>query len=112
MWWVWLILIGTNVLFITGSILQEGFGKQFGTNPLSNSGLIFITVSMLIISVLLLSSSLHTYINTDIAYTTSGNKGLQLILENGRKVLIGTQQPEYLEEILIKLGKTELMKNG
>ncbi len=36
------------------------------------------------------------------AYNTSGNKGLQLILKSGRKVLIGTQKPEELEAFLKK----------
>lgn len=37
-----------------------------------------------------------------IAYNTSGNKGLQLILKSGKKVLIGTQKPEELESYLKK----------
>ena len=36
-------------------------------------------------------------------YTTRGNIGLQLELKNGKNVLIGTQQPQEIEEVLKKL---------
>jgi hypothetical protein len=39
------------------------------------------------------------------AITVSGNKGLQLEFTDGSKLLIGTHKPEYLTEILKKLGK-------
>lgn len=39
------------------------------------------------------------------AYNMSGNQGLQLVLMNGRRVLVGTRQPEQLADILVKLGK-------
>ncbi|UMB60445.1 hypothetical protein MHL31_15355 [Lutibacter sp. A80] len=34
------------------------------------------------------------------AYTTKGSIGLQLILKNGKKILIGTQKKEELERVL------------
>ena len=40
-----------------------------------------------------------------IAYSVSGNKGLQLELTNGRRILIGTHKPLELEEVLRKLNK-------
>ena len=46
------------------------------------------------------------------AYNMSGNIGLQLILANGKKVLIGTNKPEELSETLKKLGKPDEKKNG
>ena len=36
----------------------------------------------------------------DLSYTIRGKKGLQLILKNGRKVLIGTQKPVELERVI------------
>ena len=42
------------------------------------------------------------------AYNTSGNKGLQLILKSGKKILIGTQKPKELEEFLKKYINTSL----
>lgn len=40
-------------------------------------------------------------------FTVSGNMGLQLILMNGRKILIGTKQPDKLSDVLHQLGKME-----
>lgn len=37
------------------------------------------------------------------AFTVSGRKGLQLILHNGKKVLIGTQKPMELQNVVDKL---------
>lgn len=34
------------------------------------------------------------------AYNVSGNKGLQLELKNGKKILFGTQHPEELEQVV------------
>ena len=38
-----------------------------------------------------------------VAYNVSGSIGLQLVLENGRKILIGTNRAEELQEILKKI---------
>jgi len=35
-----------------------------------------------------------------LAYNVSGNKGLQLVLKDGRKILIGTQKPEQLKSVI------------
>jgi hypothetical protein len=35
-----------------------------------------------------------------LAYNVSGNKGLQLVLKDGKRILIGTQKPEQLGTIL------------
>jgi hypothetical protein len=37
------------------------------------------------------------------AYHVRGNKGLQLVLKNGRKILLGTQEPEEIERVLVQL---------
>jgi len=37
------------------------------------------------------------------AFNVSGSKGLQLVLENGDRRLIGTQKPEELQDLLNKL---------
>ena len=39
------------------------------------------------------------------ALNVSGNKGLQLQLEDNRRLLIGTNQPDELNAVLIKLGQ-------
>jgi hypothetical protein len=40
----------------------------------------------------------------DYAYNVSGPHGLQLVLANGKRVLIGTQRPEELRQVLAALG--------
>ncbi|TAF33147.1 MAG: hypothetical protein EAZ57_06750 [Cytophagales bacterium] len=37
------------------------------------------------------------------AYNISGNIGLQLYLQNGKKILIGTEQPEAIERVMQKV---------
>lgn len=37
------------------------------------------------------------------AFNVSGNKGLQLIYDNNKKLLIGTQRPEEIEKVLKEL---------
>lgn len=39
------------------------------------------------------------------AYNIRGNQGLQLVLKNDKKILIGTQQPATLQQVLEKLKK-------
>jgi len=41
------------------------------------------------------------------ALNISGNQGLQLIFTNGHKLLIGTQKPKEITELLIKLGENQ-----
>lgn len=43
------------------------------------------------------------------AYIFSGDTGIQIVFKNGSKILIGTQYPDEITEILHKLGK--LRKN-
>jgi hypothetical protein len=39
------------------------------------------------------------------AFNVSGNKGLQLVYDNGKKFLLGTQRPDELERVLKQLGR-------
>jgi hypothetical protein len=43
--------------------------------------------------------------SNNIAYNMSGNIGLQLVLNNNKRILIGTQKPEELTDVLKILGK-------
>ena len=43
------------------------------------------------------------------AFNTRGNMGLQLILSDGKKILIGTQKPEEIEKTLEKLDIERLL---
>jgi hypothetical protein len=44
-------------------------------------------------------------LSRNVAYNMSGNTGLQLVLTNRKKVLIGTHQPEAITEVLKALNK-------
>ncbi len=161
-WWKWLLMIGLDLMFIVGVIMQVGYGRAFGDNPMSNTMLIIVTLFVIIFSSVLLLSYLQTYINdegvyvmyfpfhlkykffswesiesakvrrynpltefggwgvkrnrlrfrnfrvqvkSNICYTVSGNNGLELILKDGTKIMIGTHSPNSLEEALNKLSK-------
>jgi hypothetical protein len=39
------------------------------------------------------------------AFNVSGNKGLQLVYDNGKKFLLGTQKPDDIKNILQQLGR-------
>ncbi|MFV0391428.1 MAG: DUF6141 family protein [Paludibacteraceae bacterium] len=39
-----------------------------------------------------------------VAFNVSGNVGLQLILKNGKRVLIGTRKPDEINDVLLALG--------
>jgi hypothetical protein len=48
--------------------------------------------------------------NRNKAYNISGNVGLQLLLENGRKVLFGTQKGQAIENAMRKMMNSERVK--
>ena len=152
-WWLWLILLGLNGVFIFGMVNQLYYNKPFGDKPTNDSGLITGFVIVLLLTILFYFFKLQTLIKTDgiyvrffpiyIAYkkyswytliksyvrkyspigeyggwgirfgfyksgnalNISGNYGLQLEILNKTKLLIGTNKPEELKEVLIKLDK-------
>ncbi|MEJ5962059.1 DUF6141 family protein [Pedobacter immunditicola] len=67
-WWLWLILLGMNGLFIFGSFQQLVAGKQFGDRPMSNNGLLLMTFLTILISLLFYCFRLETYIKKDGIY--------------------------------------------
>jgi hypothetical protein len=67
-WWLWLILLGLNVLFIFGYLQQVLTGKQFGDRPMSNNGLLAITVLTVMLSLLFYFLRLDTQIKKDGVY--------------------------------------------
>ena len=149
---VWIILASINLIFIIGVIMQIGFSKQFGNQPLSDLDLVITTILIFFLTIVLtVFNKMQTYIDTDgiyiryfpfqfkykfidwkivdkiyirrynpffecggygikksfkgTSFTMKGRVGLQLELNKGKKILIGTQQPEYLKSILLELGK-------
>lgn len=153
MWWILILLLGVNGLFIYGVIVQVFAGIPFGDKPMSDAGLIFVMLFLFAITFMLLSFRLDTEIKKDgiyvrfspfhrspkffpweslakvyvreyspileyggwgiryglfgkgNAYNMSGNTGLQLVFNNGKKLLIGTQKQNELEVTLSKLGQ-------
>lgn len=45
----------------------------------------------------------------NLAYNVSGNIGIQLVLINDSKLLIGTNQPEEIANVLTRLGKLDYL---
>jgi hypothetical protein len=151
-WWLWIILLGVNALFVFGVFKQVILGQQFGDKPMSNTGLILVALGTILLSVLFLNFRLITQIRKDGVYVkffplhlsyrkypweniskafirtynslseyggwgvryslgdkgkalnVSGNKGLQLEFVDKKKLLIGTQKPEALENVLKQTG--------
>ena len=154
-WWLWLILLGVNALFLSGLIKQVIGGQPFGDEPMSNTGLIIATGFTFLLTLFFLNLRLDTIIRKDgiyvrffpfhikfkyfawdtltksyvrkysavseyggwglrlgvfgkgRAYNVSGNKGLQLERNNNQKLLIGTNKPDELMEILNQLGQVK-----
>ena len=47
-WWKWLLMIGMDLMFIVGTIMQIGYGRSFGNNPMSDTILIIVTYGITI----------------------------------------------------------------
>lgn len=147
-WWLWLLLIGVNVLMLYGVLSQVVNGQPFGDKPASNGQLLTGAAISLLVTIFVLSIRLDTQIKEDgiyvrffplqfsyrffpwnsllkcyvrtynpiseyggwglrlglfgkgTAYNISGNEGLQLEFTNGKKLLLGTQKPQELSEVL------------
>ena len=67
-WWLWLILMLVNGLFIFGVYKQVLCGQQFGNKPMSNNGLIVACILTILITFFIYSLSLETLIKKDGIY--------------------------------------------
>ena len=67
-WWLWLILIAVNGLFLFGILKQVISGQQFGDKLMSNTGLILTDGLILLLTILFLNSRLETKIKNDGIY--------------------------------------------
>lgn len=147
-WWLWSILILLNAFSIFAAIRQLTGGKPVGDNPLSNTGILFVTSMVILLTSFIYSLRLETQIGKDgihvrfypfhlsfkhfpwariskvyvrqysalweyggwglrtnffgrgEAFNVSGSYGIQIEFTGGRKLLIGTQQPEEVERVL------------
>lgn len=152
--WLWILIISivllTTVIFGAGLYIQLVEGRTYGTNPMSDTGLIVVSCLIMAFNIALLwlfgAASLQTRIDdrgihyrffpfhrrvrhiawedleslevitykpirdyggwgirygkTGKAYNTSGDKGLQLVFRNGKRLLIGTNRAEEMKEFL------------
>ncbi len=151
--WLWAILLfPINTPFIYGLIKQLIFNQPWSTNPMSNAGLIIVSVLMFLFTMSMFTIKLETIVTKDgvyvrffpfiirykfypwekinkaeikkysplkeyggwgfrfgfngsMAFNVRGNIGLELVLNNGRKILIGTNKQQALEEVIAKLRK-------
>lgn len=67
-WWLWLIFIGINGLFIYGFYVQIIEHKIFGGKPMSNTGIIISTCVSLILTFLFYFIGLETVVKEDGIY--------------------------------------------
>lgn len=67
-WWIWLILLGINGLFMFGVFKQVFGGQKFGNNPMSDTGLIIATGLTILLTILFMNFRLDTQIKKDGIY--------------------------------------------
>lgn len=67
-WWLWLILLGVNGLFLFGVFKQVIGGQQFGDKPMSNTGSLVATGLTFALTLLFINFRLDTTIKKDGIY--------------------------------------------
>lgn len=67
-WWLWLILLGINGLFLFGIFKQVIGGQKFGDKPMSDVGLLIGTGFAFLLTLLFFNFRLDTLIKNDGIY--------------------------------------------
>ena len=67
-WWIWLILLGVNGLFLFGVFKQVIGGEQFGAKPMGDIGLLIITGLTIALTLLFMKFRLDTKISKEGIY--------------------------------------------
>lgn len=67
-WWLWLILIGINGLFIYGLIVQVFGGGHFGSKPMSNIEIVSVSIIILLFTIFFLNFRLDTSVKKEGIY--------------------------------------------
>jgi len=67
-WWFILLLVTINIIFIAGAIQQIIFGKSFGNNPTSDTGLIVANILFLLLTISFGVARLDTLITNEGIY--------------------------------------------
>ncbi len=64
-WWIWVLIVFLNGLFLVGLYVQIIEGKPFGNNPMSNVGLVVTSILTVLFTILLLNIKLETIVRED-----------------------------------------------
>lgn len=64
-WWIWLLLIAFSAGSLFTLYYQIAFEKPVGDNPMSDVGLLFVTILMILLNVLFYSFKLETRIDEE-----------------------------------------------
>lgn len=64
-WWIWLILLGFDVMYSVAVVQQVFMGSQFGKKPASNAVLLLSLAAMLLITAVFYSFKLETRIDSE-----------------------------------------------
>jgi hypothetical protein len=67
-WWLWVILLALDGLFIFGIYKQVITGKQFGDKPMSNTGILLTATSVILLTIMFINMRLETQIKKDGVY--------------------------------------------
>lgn len=67
-WWLWILLLGINGIFLYGVFEQVIGGKQFGDNPMSNVGLLIVFGLTLLLTLFFAILRLDTIVDRDGIY--------------------------------------------
>ena len=62
-WWLWLIILSIDLFFLISIYKQVFLGELMGNNPMSNAGLIIISIVILLVTVLFFILRLDTKID-------------------------------------------------
>ena len=94
-WWIWILLIGVNLLMIYGFVQQIIFGIPFGNNPASDLDLVLVCLIPFGVSWLIYSFSLETKITDEfIAFELRPLGGLNTIrFKEIEKIYVRTYSP-------------------
>lgn len=67
-WWIWLILLPLNAVFIFGIYRQVIGGVPFGDKPMSDTGLLMASGLMLLLTIAMANIKLETYVRNEGLY--------------------------------------------
>ncbi|MCZ2223975.1 MAG: hypothetical protein LC122_10125 [Chitinophagales bacterium] len=67
-WWLWIIILIVDGIFLLGFFIQVILGKQFGDKPMTNQGLIIAVGLLLLINIIFANVNLETFIKNDGIY--------------------------------------------